>query len=428
MNLLSELPLEIIAYVVSFLPNLKKIEFKGANKKIYEACPITLRKKYFLDGHGKKFDECVVKMSCMDFDRFVNLRKLTLQSLFVTEKIILPDKLEDIKIIFVNSTKDAYVELPKSVRKFKVSTVNCNYFPFILNEGLLSLKVPQILLKKIPSSVIYCEGITGVKLYAFRTNLSSNITNITLSCECPDFIEVPVFVKKFTLYDYLSVTKKTIKFHEGVKRISLHCIKLEKLQVPRSVKTLKLGLDEYDDEVSVSQELDCLMINISVWNLKTVVIPRAKKISLYFETNVAIIFPEGVKKLFWGNIKKYTPVPVSVENLSLGFSGIADDVDLSGLLSLKILDIRDFHENIVIPQVKKLSVFRSKLGLIPDSVVNLELGRDVVLTNVPSSLKKLHVCTNDIEAYLAALKIDKEILVTYYGENDVFTKTVVYKN
>ena len=141
-----ELPLEIIAHVFSFLSDLKKIEFVGANKKIYEACPITLRKKYFPDGYGEKFNNCIVKIRFTYLNSaitYTGLQKIRVNLLSINNLIVFPERLRVLKIRKVTCSEKTYIKLPGSVRTFKLTVNNCGYFPFILNEGLVKFTAPE---------------------------------------------------------------------------------------------------------------------------------------------------------------------------------------------------------------------------------------------------------------------------------------------
>ena len=441
-----ELPFELIVCVVRFLPDIKKIEFVGMSKKIYNDCPLTLHRNYFAVGYGKKFNDSVVKMKCRYMDgpiTFKNLEKLHIHSLVITKTTAFPDKLKVLKIGIVSHTEERYITLPKSVRKFKLLAICCGYFPFILNEGLQKF-ISSVHLKEIPDSVVYYNSddlrndLPGDKKicgklcsYISPLLLSYNVVKLTLHCFCPDFIEVPVTVRKFNLRDVVNTEKKSIKFHEGITHINLSCKSLGSLSFPKSVKTLKLRLANTSGEL-IAPNVKRLDIFVSSWEgVRTVYLPNAERILFHVENYVVPVFPKGVKKIHWSSVAGRVQIPNSVESLTLNCWYNFEICDLNTLKNLRHLCFMNrIPDNLRIPNwVKKLSFYNEVLRKIPDFIVSVHVySNDSSLPNIPKNLKKIFTGTLDINKYMDNLKTDKKIFVCYLDPKDYNNQKYLFKN
>ena len=426
---------DVISYIAIFLGDFKKITLIST-KKLYERCVCTLTNQYSLLNYSEKFANLISNLKCdllitsRTNVNFKSLVKLSVTKLYIAHDYTFPESLRKIHVKFVACNgRKKYVTLPKNTRKFTLRENNCGYFPFILNSCLKILKVGETL-ESVPENVerFYSPGNTlvpGKKININLRNFESpsnfiasphfSVVKLTISCSCPDTIEIPPTVRKFKLINYKAA--KNIKFHEGIKTIKIHCDSLSNLHFPNSVKNLALFLRHLKSDV-IAENAEFLALHISRYDGGLLNFPKnVKRLSFLYNSNQQLIpvFPENLESISSCSVFiKY--IPISVNSFTLYRDEIPETLDLSRFYNMRIFHAAWDLDDVKFPPNLQKIIFDYSPIHIPDSVVDLTLHDESLPKNIPKHLKILRTGTKNIKNYLQKLKVDKRIIV-YYEQN-----------
>ena len=449
-----ELPVEILALINNYLTDRKKLDLVSSSVKtsrdFYESNSLRLHNRYkFNEASYQCYNFGVTKLIFKDLDitnddwfkrllYFQNLQILVIEILQINEDnwVWQIPGVKELTVCVVSGTSiNSRIKLPKTLKKFTLLINKLSYFPFLLNEGLEYLNVPER--TRVPLSVneLHMPGLQFPCVEKIGTRFTSldsplifkgptltfhkNLTAIMLQCECPDIISFPSGLKILKLVDVVSATSKQLTLPTGIENITIHCHGIRtaacgNLVFPDSAISLDLDLREARGHL-IAPGVQALYISVIDWVTNELVLPKLLKKLDFWVENLPVTpkLPEGLQIIDWIARDGVSDVkfPESVRKLCVFYNG-NEIIDISHL-QLRKLTLHNAPSPVTLSAgLTKLYLFDSQVNYIPDTVTRLHINSEAQLVNIPKSLSLL---TTGIDLENKELFI--ETLKNSLGEN-----------